>query len=221
MRLPHARQSGMTLIELLVAATITAALFIGLATFTANYLGNNAVEMARSELLTDNMAILDQITDDIRQSSGADVDNRYADANAPEAPVDQLSWHSDASTLVLATVATDTERNILYEDEVQYIPSVNNTIYFASDGVLYRRILAGSMSGNTAVTTCPVDMTECTHDRTMSRHVSQFSLRYLDEDDAVVAASDARSVEVTLGLSTDRYGQTITSVYTVRTVFRN
>lgn len=214
-------QLGLTLVELLIATSITALLFIGLSTFTASYLENNAVATARSQLLTDDMAILDQISEDIRQASGADAANRYGDTYAPNGAVDPFSWHSDGSTLVLSTIAFDDDQAVIYEDASQYIPASNNVIYFVSGNTLYRRILAGPSTGNTAVTTCPVTAIECTHDRTMSKYVSSFGLRYLNEDDEEVTPDDARSVEVTLGLAMTKYGRQITTEYTVRTVFRN
>ncbi len=212
------RQSGLTLVELLIAMTITGLLFIGLATFTASYLENNATKSAQSQLLTDNIAILDQITEDIRQASGADEDNRYSDSYAPGGA---YGWHSDESTLVLATIAQDASQDVIFEDEVQYIPAKNNIVYFVSSNALYRRVLAGPMTGNAATTTCPPAETTCPADRTLSTNVSSFSLRYLDADDAEVVPSDARSVEVTLGLAMTKRGQLITTEHTVRTVFRN
>ncbi|MGK2896341.1 MAG: PulJ/GspJ family protein [Candidatus Saccharimonadales bacterium] len=215
------RQSGMTLVELLIATTITALLFTGMAMFTGTYLQNNAIETARSRLLADNIDILDQITEDIRQASGADENNRYPDSYAPGGSGSPLSWASNDSTLILATIAVDGDKNVIYEDTTQYVPALDNVIYFISGGVLYRRTLAGPADNNAAVTTCPVNVTECAHDRTLSKYVSKFDVHYLDEDDEEVDPSDARSVEVTLGLAVMKYNQEISTEYTVRTVFRN
>lgn len=214
-------QSGLTLVELLIATSITGLLFVGLATFTANYLENNAIATARSQLLTDDMAILDQISEDIRQASGADETNRYRDDYAPNGAGNPFSWHSGESTLVLATIAVDVDQNVIYEDASQYIPALNNVIYFVSGNTLYRRTIAGPAAGNTGITTCPASVTECTHDRLLSNHVSNLNLRYLNEVDEEVDPSDARSIEVTLGLATVKYSQQITTEYTIRTVFRN
>jgi prepilin-type N-terminal cleavage/methylation domain-containing protein len=224
MRRLHADQHGFTLTELLAAIAITAILMIGVMTFLVNTIANNSVDTARADLLREAQLSLDIMTRDIRLSASVDSSNRWEDDNSPNAPsTGGFGWESDDDTLILATAAEDANDNILFQDISHYITYKNNVVYFLSDGSLYRRTIAGDIANNSATTSCPADeeTPACPADRELVKHVSDFTVRYLDGDDLEVEASLARSVEVTLDLSREKYGRTIDATYSTRTVFRN
>lgn len=222
---PNALSGGFTIIELMVAMSITGLLFIIFMNFTNSTLVETSVTSARGDLLREAQLTLDLITRDIRLSSNADDLNRIPDENAPEGATNPFSWYSDNDTIVLATAAMDINQNIIFEDPLRYSSLKNNSIYFVQDRTLYKRTLAADRVDNTARTSCPASLaTElCPADRKLIENiVEQFQIRYLNADDTEVAIpTEARSVELTLVLRTERFNRTLETSYVTRTVFRN
>lgn len=221
MKTAPSKQQGFTLIEVMVAITIAGIIIVGMMTFMANSLANNARSNVRADMLREVQLTLDTIGREIRHSANTDENNRWEDDNAPNSS-DPYSWESDNDTLILATAALDTNKNILFSDPLHYITSKNNIIYFVSDNTLFRRVLADPIAGNAAATSCPVNADDsCPDDRELVHDVSNFSVRYFDNQNNEVAPSLAQSVELTLETEKVKYNQTISSSYTTRTVFRN
>jgi len=218
------KRAGFTIVEILVAVTVTSILLMVIMNFMADSLVNFAVTQARRDLLIEAQEALDQINDEVRLSANADLNNRWEDANSPGAPDNLLSWESDADTLILATAAEDSSKNIIFSDPAQYITEKNNNIYFVENGTLYRRTLASPVEDNAEKTTCPSDGASegCPEDDArITTGVTGFSIRYIDGNDAEVEPVSARSVEITIALEREEYGRNITADYTTRMVFRN
>jgi prepilin-type N-terminal cleavage/methylation domain-containing protein len=216
------RQAGFTLPELLIAmivAVFMSAVIIG---FMDNGLRANVIAQAQQQLLSNAQLGLDYAAKDIRLSANADDTNRWPDANAPN-PADQYSWQSDGSTLILATAAQDASSNILFDDPSKYITAKDNHIYFVSNGTLYRRILASTISGNAAVTTCPPASasSSCPVDKTVLQNVSSFTVIYIDGSGNQVTPSNARSILLSVTLDIHKYNQDVTASYQEQMVFRN
>lgn len=215
-------QRGFTLLEVMVATIVTSLLMILVVTFMINTVAKNAVDSARADLLREAQLTLDNVGREIRLSANADEQNRWEDQNAPDAPTDLYSWASDGDTLILATAAMDAGHNILFSDALHYITSKNNNIYFVQNGTLYKRVLADPVADNAAQTSCPLDPNDaCPDDRELVHNVSGFGVKYFDNQNIEVDPALARSVELTLSLSTVRYGETLNAEFSTRTVFRN
>lgn len=216
-------ETGMTVIELIIAIVVTAILSTVILTFMIDNLRTSSMQFARQDLLTDARIGLDRVTSDIRLSSAADDNNRWQDAYAPGAPGDQLSWVSDSDTLVLARSAVSTSGSIIFDDPLSYITAKNNLIYFVSNNTLYKRILAAPVANNAAKTTCPKanSSPSCPADSVVMHNVSLFQVKYIDASNAEVPPSDARAVELRLTLTDDVFGSSVSSSYTTRMVFRN
>jgi prepilin-type N-terminal cleavage/methylation domain-containing protein len=215
-------RKGFTLLEVLVATMITSMVLILVVNFMITTFVNNAVDTARADLLREAQLTLDTIGRDIRLSAIADQQNRWPDENAPDAPTDEYSWVSDVDTLVLATAAFDSSNTILFSDSLHYVTNKNNNVFFVSDGVLYKRVLADPVAENTADTTCPPDPPDsCPDDIAMVDTVLDFTVRYFDNQDNEVTPTEARSIELSLDLQKERFGRTIDATYSTRTVFRN
>lgn len=222
MRLRDIGQKGFTLLEVLVATTVTSLVLVLVVNFMITTFVTSTVDTARADLLREAQLTLDTIGRDIRLSAIADQQNRWEDANAPSAPGDLYSWESDNDTLVLATAAFDSSNNILFSDPLHYVTHKNNNIYFVSGGTLYKRILADPVAENTATTTCPPSTVDsCTDDRSMVDTVLDFTVRYFNNQNEEVPPTEARSIELSLTLQKERFGRTIDAAYTTRTVFRN
>lgn len=219
----HRDQNGLTLVEVVIALTITAIVIGAVTNFAVDGLVSFTKTEARAELLDQAQNGLDVINSDIRLSASADSVNQVEDLNAPGSPGNNFSWQSDGTTLLLATAAEDSDGNILFSDPTEYISHKNNTIYYLSGSTLYRRVLAANVANNKAVTTCPpASATEaCPSDRKIMENVQSYAITYRDGDNQSVAPENARSIEITVTLLQEKFGQDISVSYTTRTVFRN
>jgi prepilin-type N-terminal cleavage/methylation domain-containing protein len=220
---PLTNESGLTLVELLIALVVTGILATILIGFSVDKLEQSDMQGIQYQLLTNAETGLDTISNDIRVANAADDNNRYQDPNSPGAPTNELSWASNSSTLVLATAAETSNRSIIFEDAHDYVSDKNNVIYFLQNGTVYRRVLADPVSGNAAVTTCPAsDATaSCPADSIILSNVSAFTVQYYNSQNQQVTPSNARSIQLSATLSVNKYGQNMSASYTTRMVFRN
>jgi type II secretory pathway component PulJ len=216
-------EGGVSLIELLIALILTAALTTLVVSFSVDKLEQNAIQNTQYVLLTNAQTGLDRIGSDIRIASAADDNNRYQDPYSPGAPSNELSWASNSTTLILAVAATDSRNNVLWSDAQDYVSDKNDVIYYLSNGSIYRRVLADPVSGNAATTTCPTAhaTTACPADSDVLDNVTSFSVEYFNSDNQQVTPSNARSIQLSVTLSVSKYNQNITANYTTRMVFRN
>lgn len=214
---------GFTLIETIIALTVTSLLIFIIINFMTNSIVQYSVTEARASLLNQAQNGLDVIGNDIRLSGNADAKNRWEDTNAPGAPTDLFSWTSDNDTLVLATAVEDASSNIIFADPALYISEKNNNVYFISNGKLFKRTLASPVAGNTRTTTCPEQNASpaCPADRELLSNVETFSVKYFNDQNQEVTPTDARSIELFVKLAQNKYNQQISTEYTTRMVFRN
>lgn len=215
------KQSGYTLIEVLVATIITTALLLAVMGFAAARIAHNAHQSARDDMLRHTQQALDIMMDDIRHASHVDGENRWQDDHAPDG---QYSWESTEDTLILARPATDSNNDFIYEDPLTYITHKDNLIYFTDNSVLYKRTLAadtGDDGENGATTTCPEGTSGCRSDARLAENVTNFQIHYIDADGNDTEPTSARAVEATLEVGDTVYGRDVSVDYTTRAVFRN
>lgn len=216
------KQRGFSLVELLIATTVISILTLVMMNFVANRILDNAVKNARSDIQLQTQQTLDTISKDIKYAGNVDDHNRWADSHAPGSPGNDFSWTSDSHTLILAAPVQDTSGNIVYQDHPGYVSYKDNLIYFLSNGSLYKRTLAAQVSGNSKNTTCPASVSNCPHDDPLlANNVTSFSIGYFDANDNPVAASAARSIDVTIQVNKRVFTKNLSANYTVRTVLRN
>lgn len=216
-------QAGFTLVELVTSITLIGILTTAVLAFGVNGLTNYNLSHNRGVLLDQSHIGLRNVSEAVLQSASADNNNRIEDANGPGAPSDLFSWESDENTLVLATAAEDSDDNIIFQDDAQYISHKNNIVYFLENGSLKRRVLAADIPDNKAVTTCPESeaTSECPKDATIIENVESFEVKYYDSQNQEVSPDTARSIGLSVNLSKEVQGHQITADYTTRTVFRN
>lgn len=212
------KSDGFTLVEIVISLTIIGILFAVIGMFAVNVLGQTTVESVRASQLGESQIALDKITNDVRLSAGADINNRWADGNKSGG---EFTWASNANTLLLATAVVNNNNDVIFADPAKYISEKNNVIYFVKDRVLYKRILASPVAGNSKKTTCPVATQTCPKDSALLQNVNSFSFRYLNGNEQQVTPSEARAIEITVQTTTERFSQTIKSDYVTRAVFRN
>lgn len=214
---------GFTLVEVMASTAITGILIVVIMGFITNSLVSTTIDSTRGDMLREAEEAMDVITRDIRLSASAEDNNRWQDTYAPNAPTDLYSWQSDADTLILATAALDTNRNVLFEDALHYITYKNNNIYFVSGGKLYKRTLAATIASNAAKTSCPAAhaTSTCPADSVLATNIASFQVHYISGDGAEVDPTDARSIELDINLQATKYNKSISASYKTRTVFRN
>lgn len=213
---------GVTLIELVVATAVISVLIVLTMDFLSEQIVQNSIKSARADLQLETQLTLDSINHDVKHSAGVDPQNRWEDDYAPGAPTDLFSWSSGSDTLILAKPATDSSNDILFEDPFTYVTYKDNVIYYL-DGQsrLRKRILAAPVPGNSQNTTCPDEASGCAVDPVLASNVTQFLVEYFDGNDNPVVADNARSVQITLAMSTIKYNRNISGQSSIRTVFRN
>jgi len=216
-------ESGLTLVELGVALTVTAFLVTIIVSFSVAKLRQGSLQTEQNVLLSNAETGLNVVANDVRLATRADANNRWQDQNAPSAPTNLLSWTSSSSTLVLATAAQDAHHNILFDDAHDYITTKNNIIYYVKNRSLYKRILAAPVANNAALTTCPTGSASasCPADKRILDNVSSFTVQYYDGSNTQVTPTNARSIQLSVQLAIAKYGENKTVNYTTRMVFRN
>jgi len=214
--------SGFTIVELLIAITVSVVLMIAVMGFMANEIDTSTVQSAKANLLSQAENGLNRVNTDIRLSSNADTNNRWPDNYAPVAG-DTYSWASNATTLILATAAQDSHGNILWQDSAEYIPYKNNLIYFVQNGTLYKRTLAAQVTGNAVTNSCPAKYATatCPADEIILSNVSSFSVSYLDGNGNAVIPTNSRSVVLQVSLASTSFGQPVKATYTTQMVYRD
>lgn len=215
------REEGMTLVEVVVALVLTGIIAVVVMGFTISNIGNFSAATARGQMLSELQLALDTINNDIILSASADSVNRIEDPYSPNG--NTLGWNGDDDTLILATAAENTSGNILFADPSQYISHKNNIIYFLSGSTVYKRVLAAPVAGNKAITSCPEANASatCPADRKIVSNVSSFRVRYFSGNNTEVTPEDARSIELSVSLRQQKFGQTINVKHESRMVFRN
>lgn len=214
-------QRGMTLVELTITIVLTMTVSTGVIIFMISGMRTYSTASAKANLLGEAQTAMDKIGNDVILSATADYNNRINDANSPIVG-NPNGWVSDADTLVLASAVENAAGNIVYADPAQYISHKNNVIYYLSGDKLYRRVLAASIAGNKAVTTCPPtsNTAGCPRDSLVLNDVTGFAVTYRDHLNQTVVPDEARSVEVAVTLQSKAYSSAKVN-YKTRTVFRN
>ncbi len=216
------RGAGFTIVELLIAITVSVVLMLAVMGFMTNEIDQSTVASAQAALLSQAGVGLNRINTDVRLSSNADANNRWPD-NYPPTSGNAYSWASSSTTLILATAATDIHGNILWQDASEYIPYKNNLIYFVQNGTLYKRTLAAQVTGNVTLTSCPAAHASgtCPADEIILNNVSSFTVNYLDGNGNSVIPTNARSIDLQVSLASTSFGRPIKATYTTQMVFRD
>lgn len=214
-------ESGFTLIEMLVVMIIISILSLALANFVITWMQQASLADTRANLLETAETALDTVTNDIKLSGSIDTTNRWPDPNGPNG--NQYGWTSGSQTLILAKVAETSSNQVIFSDPAEYITQKDDEIYYLSGTTLYRRTLASTSSTDAAVTTCPpASATKtCPADTTIATGVTNWAVSYYDENGDVTTPANARSVQLSITISSNDDSQTVSESYTTRMVFRN
>jgi type II secretory pathway pseudopilin PulG len=218
----HRDQSGMTVIELLVA-TIVAGLVLALVFgFFSSSLQTLTGAQVRSEMERDVQLASRRMQEDIELAAKTLLHNTITDPNAPGG-----TWTAQTTSpavMIMESLALDSSRNIIF-DPLTLLSYKNEVVYYVSGGTLYRRMLANtSAPGNSAVTSCPPALAApaCPADDAMLRDVTGFTLQHFTINDGAPAAyDDVLSTAAVFTVQRRSFGQNISLTREMRGVQRN
>ncbi|MGH7234733.1 MAG: prepilin-type N-terminal cleavage/methylation domain-containing protein [Candidatus Saccharimonadales bacterium] len=221
MRKSILNKKGFTLLELLVVMLVMGILSLAIANFVTSWLQTSSENEAKANLLSTAESALTKVSNDIMLSGSVDTANRWSDPNGPSG--NHYGWTSGSSTLVLAKVAVSSNGSAIFTDGSDYVTLKDDEVYFLSGTTLYRRTLSSGESGDSAVTTCPaaVATAQCPADNVIATGVTSWSVSYYDINGDSVTPANARSVQLSITISSEYGAKPITSSYTTRMVFRN
>ncbi|MEO5691409.1 MAG: prepilin-type N-terminal cleavage/methylation domain-containing protein [Candidatus Saccharimonadales bacterium] len=220
------RQSGFTLPEVIITLLIIAILSAALMTIYFLFFNQTIRNSYHARLAVESQSILRLIVEELRVSSGVHA------VSKPDSYVvgGGANWSTSNSNLVLiiATPAVDINNNVLYNTSAGE-PYINELVYYATNGTLYRRQLADSSAvGNKYKTSCPpanISPT-CPQDALLTNHFKSLSFKFFDQDNTLIPESSgditqARSIELTIDMEHKTFGETVNYTNTIRMTMRN
>ena len=213
--------AGFTVLELLIAISVSSILVIGLLTIVINRFIEIRRIDTRSNMQIDARDSLQIMSNDLKESSGVDATERWTDIYEPTNP---NNWVSDTDTLILTSPAYDNNNNPLFEDPNLYITHKNNHIYFVDNNTLYQRTLADPVANNAAKTTCPEisSSDSCPADKKLAENVVEIAFEYNDsQGNAVTDEDTARSVKIDITFSKNIFNSDETITRSIESVMRN
>ena len=229
------RQSGFTLVELLIMAPIMIVTIVLLMSYMFNQFGQLTQQGAQINLQVDAQAITFSMQDDIFFASNfaKNINANLADSYQPSGG---WTYNTTPQTLIISTLALThshraAEREPVYIntegcDEADLLNNAelyNNIIYFVSGTNLYKRILSAPASMSTCGTShqkqsCPEAnaSSTCPPDRLLTDKLESFTVSYLDTNNTVVSDPEtAERVKIDIQLKDRAFAEDIYSTSSV------
>ena len=183
-------------------------------------------ENYQARLAVESQGILRSIVEELRISAGVRATS-FPDANViGGAP----TWSTNNANLVLIieTPATDVDGNVLHNTSAG-TPYMNQIVYFANGGKLYKRYLADTnATGNRYKTSCPLTIASstCPADALLSEHFKTMSFQFYDQDNALINQTSgditkARSIELDIDMEQKTFGMSVDYNNKIRMTMRN
>ncbi len=223
------REGGFTLLELLLAISISAVLILTVGNFTVTSIVGSNQDYNKTLVLTNAKEAVGIVARQIKAARSVQAANSVPDTNAPGGSSSPYSWSGVAgngATLILAVPARDSSNNLIYVDGLHNSLYTNNVIFYldASTHKLYRRILANGLApGNAAITTCPPALASvsCPADADVVDDVANLTTSYLDSNNSTItlpAGTEAvhYTVTETRTISGKVYSGTYSTIATLR-----
>ena len=151
------RQNGFTIVELLVAISITALLSVVLVAFMVQAMSQIAVSSARSKMASNAQIALTRINDDIRTASSISLCNLVLDSNAPSSlsgaasnvPCEddpsntnyQTFWRLTSNQLILNKTPVTEAGDSIYDNAETQSGIRDVIVYYVKGDALFRRVI--------------------------------------------------------------------------------
>ena len=215
------RQSGFTLVEVLVAVALMALIGVVFLGMSVNYFVVITRNNELSEMTVNSQNLLRSTVENIRFGDGVRQTNQISD---PNAPVGGWNTNNTNFVIIIAVPALDSSRQYIIDPSTGS-PYMNELVYYKNGTTLMERKLANpNASGNKLATTCPPALatTTCTADIELAKYVNAMTFTLYDQDSkTTTTASAARSVNISLNMQRNAPGQPINLTTNMRVTLRN
>ncbi|MGB3023886.1 MAG: prepilin-type N-terminal cleavage/methylation domain-containing protein [Candidatus Saccharimonadales bacterium] len=222
----HAQQSGYTLAELLISLFIIGLLAATLVSLYTIFFDNTLRNNYQARLAVESQGILRSIVEELRVSSGIRATS-MPDSNVVGGGA---NWSTSNANLVLiiATPAVDDTNTILFNTN-DGKPYLNELVYYAAGGKLFKRYLVDPLATNNRYqTSCPPNLASstCPSDVLLSDHFKTMTFDFYDQDNVVINQSTgditkARSIQLNIDMEHKTFGQIVTYNNKIRMTMRN
>jgi prepilin-type N-terminal cleavage/methylation domain-containing protein len=224
------QERGYTLIEMLVAISISTMLILAIGSYAANSVVGSNQDYNKTLVLTNAKEAVGIVARQIRLARSVLANNTLPDDHAPSAPSDLYSWSGAAGTgtsLILAVPSRAASGDIIYIDGMHTQMYTDNVIFYLDSGSkrLYRRWIAiTSAPGNVAITTCPPASASpsCPADADVVDDVANLSTSYLKASGVATTVPDnTEAVNYTVTETRAINGKSYSGTYSTIATLRN
>jgi prepilin-type N-terminal cleavage/methylation domain-containing protein len=215
-------QKGFTIVELLLAISLTAIIGVTFITVASNYLVIITRASQLNDLTMSSQNLLRSTVENIRYGDGVRQTNQITDANAP---IGGWNTSNTAFVIIIPVPALNLSKNYIIDSSTGS-PYMNELVYYKSGSTLMERKLADPNAiGNIMKTSCPSGYvtSTCPADILLASYVSSMTFTLYDQNATVTStASLARSVKIDLTMTRNSLSnQPITSTNNIRVTLRN
>ncbi len=223
-------ERGYTLLELLIAISISSMLLLAIDKFVVNSIQSENQSYNKTLVLADAKTAVGVVANEVMQAVSVESANTQPDANAPGAPSNLYSWSGaagDGANLILAVPSHDSNGNVIYVDSLHTQIYTDDVVFYLNSSThkLYKRYVANSTApGNAAKTTCPPASAgpSCPADALVVDDVADLKTNYLDSNNnSVSLPSGTEAVQYTVTETRNINGKTIAGTYTTVAAMRN
>lgn len=218
---PIDNNRGFTVVELLISITVIGIALTGLVGAMVFYFANMTRNNVFINMTIESQNLLRSTVEELRYGAGVRQSNTINDPNAPS---EGWNTNNDEFVIVIAVPAKNSDNEFII-DPVTGQPYNNELVYFKDGGNLFKRTLANpSAENNSASTSCPTNIasTTCPADRLLAESVKDMVFSLFDQDNIPTTNPLlARSINITLKMERDTYGQPQSLDNSIRVTLRN
>lgn len=223
-------ERGYTLVEMLVAVSVTGVLALALGNFMIDSVLAVNQDYNKTLVLSNAKEAVGVVAREVESAKSVEAANDLPDNHAPGAPGNLYSWSGAAGSggnLILAVPSKDASGNIIYIDGLHTSLYTDDVIYYldATTHKLYRRYIANSNApGNAAKTTCPPASasSSCPPDADVVDDVANLVTSYLDSNNNTVSLpSGTEAVKYTVTETRTIHNTSYTGSYSTIASLRN
>ncbi len=223
---------GYTLIEMLVAISISTLLILAIGNYSASSILGSNQDYNKTLVLTNAKEAVGIVARQARLARSVLASNALPDTYAPGAPSDLYSWSGAAgsgTSLILAIPSRTAGGDVIYTDGLHKFVQTDNVIFYldASTKRLYKRVIANPVSGNSAITTCPPAHATamCPADADVVDDVANLSTTYLRSDGSICGSGcspdNTEAINYTVTETRIINGKSYSGTYTTLITLRN
>jgi len=232
-----ASDGGYTLIEMLVAISVSTLLILSIGDYAANSIIGSNQDYNKTLVLTNAKEAVGIVARQVRLASAVAASNSLDDTYAPY-PGNPNSWSGQAgngTSLILEVPTKDTNGNIVYKNGSHAAVFNDEVIFYldSSTKKLYKRVIAYPNSGlpsgttNAATTTCPPAHATagCPADADVVDDVANLTTAYINNAGVVCTSScditGTEAVQYTVTETRTINGKSYAGTYTTVATMRN